>query len=113
MSLSKTLQRKSTRKEKAPKLVKHEVKDAYILTSDTGDMIQAALSELPHKYSQIGPILQVLKASVRGTIAVDLPVGQTVPTLSVQRPGPQAPAEAPKKPVQRTSAPKKEKEDEK
>ena len=86
--MSGTQQRKGTRATapKPPTLEKHEVKNAYILTEETGDAIQIALAELPHKYMNIGPILQVLATAVRGSVTINLPKGQQVPTLTKQQP---------------------------
>jgi len=76
-----------------PKMVKHEIQNAYVLTAETGDMIRQALAEIPHKYRQIGPILQVLEVSVRGNVIAELPEGIEVPKLSVMKPPPPGPEE--------------------
>ena len=83
-------------------MVKHTIKNAYVLTAETGDMIRQALAEIPHKYRQIGPILQVLEVSVRGNVTAELPEGMDVPKLSVMKPQPgSAKDPAPEKPIEK------------
>ena len=86
MSLKRTLRRTSIKEPAKQKMIKHELKNAFILTEETGINIQKALSELPHKYRMVGPILQLLEQSIRGTVSVDLPFGQEVPQLLIQPP---------------------------
>ena len=86
MSLKRTLSKASTKAPAKTKMVKHELKNVFILTEETGINIQKALSELPHKYRMVGPILQLLEQSIRGTVAVDLPLGQEIPQLLTQPP---------------------------
>lgn len=76
----------SRAKEKPPVMVEHEVKDGYLLTKETGDAMREALAELPHKYVNIGPIIQALMQSPRVTTSIELPFGQTVPTLTKRLP---------------------------
>ncbi|MCK5016202.1 MAG: hypothetical protein KAS32_03940 [Candidatus Peribacteraceae bacterium] len=91
MSLIRSKKRASTKgvtkKEPALEMEKQAFKDAYLLSAETGDNIRELLSELPHKYTFVGPILRVFEKSVRGNIVIDLPKGTEIPVLSKQLPG--------------------------
>ncbi len=90
-NMQRTKVREDARKK--PVMVKHTLKDAYFVTAETGDVIRAALGEIPSKYKSIAMILQVLEMSLRGEITVELPKGQRVPALTKQ-PTKQAPVKS-------------------
>jgi hypothetical protein len=95
MNLKRSLGKKDGKKK--PVMEKHVLTNAYVLTAETGDVIRTALEDIPCKYKNIPFIIQFLETLPRANVTIQLPKGQSVPTLVKGKPQPgQAPAEAPK-----------------
>lgn len=80
MGLLKSKSKPVTTRKSSPKKKKVELKNAYILPQQTGDIMRNTLAELPIRYNHlIVPMLQALDKAIRGDITAEVDVPENGP----------------------------------
>jgi len=97
MSLLKSKKRESTKPSAKGKPEVHDLKDAYIITQENGDLMVQTLGELPGKYwvGVIGPMMEMLQKTFRGNVKVT--VDPNKPAIPLPDMAGKAPDEIPQK----------------